>query len=227
MTGVYATTTKSGYYTTVVNNKMSVSIEKVKQSCPHCEKKVLHLKQHIKNMHTVLPSAPPLPPPTVDLLAAPEPEPIVVAAPAPPPEKETFAAVAAKVIPPMVAYTRPIMPPLFRQPVEKNIANVDSVRVVNNIFKFGNRANPGKRSEWMLLVALWLDTPERFQITKPHIGAGNTVPRITMTVWRDELRENYCQYHIYMNPSAFAIATHIDGHDSGVSYRLIEFMSKL
>lgn len=218
---------KSGHYTTVANDKMNPPVEKEKQSCPHCAKKVIHLKQHIRNMHAVAPPPPPTPEPELVVVEI-VPEPVIVALPpSPPPEKETFAAVAAKVTPPLVAYTPPMFP-LYRAPVPgRDSSSVDATRVVNNLFKFTYGACPGRKAEWMLLVALWKDTPERFQISKQHISAGNTVPRITVTVWRDEAHISYAQYHIYMNPSAFATATHIDGHESGISYRLVEFMGKL
>jgi hypothetical protein len=217
-------------------------VEKEKQACPHCGKKVLHMKQHVRNMHSVAPPLPPLPPPTVDLLEPePEPEllvvektpePVVVPEeqtppPSPPPEKETFASVAAKVPPPIVVW-KPLAyvfkPGLFAKG-ENSV--IDASRVVNNVFKFVTAALPGRKSEWGLLTSLWQDTPARFQISRVHSTGLDPRPRITITVWRDTSRTTFSIYHIFMNQSAFAKASHVEGLDCGVPYRIVEFVEKV
>lgn len=179
-------------------------------------------------MHAV---APPVPAPEPELVVVektPEPEIVVVKEqtppPSPPPEKETFAAVAAKVPPALVMWKAPAKPSLFSKG-ENSV--IEPTRVVNNIFKFFTSAKPGRKSEWGLLTTLWQDTPGRFQISKVHSTALDPIPRITITVWRDHAHTAYSIYHVYMNQSAFARASHVDGVDCGIPYRIVDFVDKV
>jgi hypothetical protein len=103
---------------------------------------------------------------------------------------------------------------------------LDLERLMKNILKHWIPSVPGRKSEWALLCHLWESAPERFQIKKQHISAMNPLPRVTVTIYRDHKRVSYSQYHVYMDPSAFAQVLYIEGLDSGESYRLVEFTGK-
>ena len=103
---------------------------------------------------------------------------------------------------------------------------LDLERLMKNIFKHRNVARPGRKSEWALLCHLWQSAPEKFQISKQHISAGNPNPRVTVTIYRDQSRVVYSQYHIYMDPSAFGQALYIEGHCCGEDYTVIAFGGK-
>jgi ssDNA-binding Zn-finger/Zn-ribbon topoisomerase 1 len=103
---------------------------------------------------------------------------------------------------------------------------LDYDRFMKNVLRHRNVAMPGRKSEWALLCHLWQSAPEKFQISKQHISSANPNPRVTVTIYRDQSRVVYSQYHIYMNPSAFAQALYIEGHDCGEDYRVVEFTGK-
>jgi len=210
-----------------------------KHKCPQCGKAVIHLAKHIKNMHgyNIPPEvqAPKVLEPVVEKEAQTPPLPLVeAAAPAKTPPlplveaavKPSFAAAAAAHCPPMPPPLPPGPPPSWECLPKKVDKSVDAMRVVQNIFKYSIRACAGRKSEWFLLVSVWLAQPERFQITPVHTSPTNSRPRITVTVFQDEAHTRYSLYHIHMSMSAFAIASYIEGCDSGTTYKLVELMAQ-
>jgi len=231
---------------------MNVTVEKA--VCPECGKHIMHLKAHMKRNHPVVKPKEAVPDLTIDLLApspeqlsipapvekpivAPEPElPEPVALPPTPPPtpkaRPSFAAVAASNSSSSSAFTA-VLP--YKLPKRLSPLTLPSItgeraldldRLMKNVLKHWIPAAPGRKSEWALLCHLWESAPGRFQIKKQHISAGNPNPRVTVTIYRDHKCISYSQYHIYMDPSAFAQVLYIEGLDSGESYRLIEFFGK-
>lgn len=197
-----------------------------KHKCPQCGKAVIHLARHIKNMHPPVVEAPKVLEPVVAAAVAvkeaqtpPLPLVAVVA------EKPSFAAAAAAHCPPMLPPLPPGPPPSWECLPKKVDKTIDALRIVQNMFQYHMRACAGRKSEWMMLVSVWLAQPERFQISSVHISASDPRSRITVTVFQDKTQTRYSLYHLYLNPSAFAKVTCIEGSDSGITYTLVECLA--
>jgi len=218
--------------------KTVVTIEK--ETCPQCGKQIMHLKAHIRRNHPVEKpiEAAPVEKPIEKPIVAPAPEPElpepVVLPPTPPPTpkpKPSFAAVASNsssssAFTAVLPYKLPKRLSPLPLPSITAERPLDVQRLMKNILKHWRPAVPGRKSEWALLCHLWESAPERFQISKQHISAMNPSPRVSVTIYRDHTHTSYSQYHIYMDPSAFAQVLYIEGHDCGESYRIIEFTGK-
>ena len=209
-----------------------------------CGKHIMHLKAHMKRNHPVEKPkeaapvekpiekpivAPPVAPPSPE----PElPEPVALPPTPPPTPKPSFAAVASSNSSASSAFTAvlPYKIPKRLSPLPlpsiTGERTLDLERLMKNVLKHWRPAVPGRKSEWALLCHLWQSAPERFQIGKQHISAMNPSPRVSVTIYRDHTHVSYSQYHIYMDPSAFAQVLYIEGLDCGESYRIIEFTGK-
>jgi len=227
---------------------MQVTVEKAE--CPQCGKHIMHLKAHMKRNHPVekpkeaAPVEKPIEKPIVaPPVAPPSPEPElpepVALPPTPPPSlkpKPSFAAVVTTVasnsscssaFTAILPYNAPKRLSPLTLPSMAVKRTLDYDRLMKNVFRHKNVCRShGRKSEWALLCHLWQSAPEKFQVSDQHSTPSNPHPRVTVTIYRDHAHVIYSQYHIYMDPSAFAQALYVEGHDSGESYRVVEFIGK-
>ena len=196
---------------------MSAPVEKT--ACEICQKKVLHMKQHMKNMHPPAPTAAPPPEPTPPPSPPPE--------PTPPPPEPTPAPPEPTPAPAPEPEKKPVAGLWVPRAFDKTFNTLDSARSVRFALSGTHKAEQGRRGEYLAICNLWDLHPELFNISEAHKSSTRPEWRITVTVMSSKSAHKWSVYHIYLAASAFAKITHVEGLDGYVPYRLLTFFTHI